>query len=251
MTLDSDKYPIATFYLVKAFKKLTGINEFTSLLVTEGVGMRIHRDVHNHAGRDNVLLPLLPCEQGGGVWVESDPVDYDVTDEWRQLPRGDWRRGKVRDLRPRVPVYINPRKFHQTEEWEGRRLVIAAYTPRTSRMIQPTYDKLVEYGFGPPPLPPRVPDQLQQTILKMMDVVEVRGTQEAVMFQTSTVEEESREKARDLSQELQQLQLGDYVNAGIGCKTYWLRRRSLLRNSPTWARPFMRRSSRSPARSRT
>ena len=35
MTLDSDKYPIATFYLVKAFKKLTGINEFTSLSVTE------------------------------------------------------------------------------------------------------------------------------------------------------------------------------------------------------------------------
>ena len=35
VTLDSDKYPIATFYLVKAFKKLTGINEFTSLLVTE------------------------------------------------------------------------------------------------------------------------------------------------------------------------------------------------------------------------
>ena len=84
--------------------------------------------------------------------------------------------------------------------------MIAAYTPRTSRMTQPTYDKLVEYGFGPPPLPPRVPDQLQQTILKMMDVVEVRGTQEAVMFQMSTVEEESREKARDLSQELQQLQ---------------------------------------------
>ena len=76
--------------------------------------------------------------------MESDPVDYDVTDEWRQLPRGDWRRGKVRDLRPGVPVYINPRKFHQTEEWKGRRLVIAAYTPRTSRVTQPTYDKLVE-----------------------------------------------------------------------------------------------------------
>ena len=246
VTLDSDKYPIATFYLVKAFKELTGTNDFSSLLISEGVGMQIHRDVHNHAGRDNVLLPLLPCERGGGVWVESDPMDYDVTDEWRQLPKGDWRRGRVRDLQPGVPVYINPRKFHQTEEWEGRRLVVAAYTPRTSKMKQPTYDKLVEYGFGPPPLPPRVPDQLQRTVLKMMDVVEDRGSPAAVMFQMHAADEERREKARDLSQELQQLQ--EDVLGRLRERREWLQ--DLLAESPMWVRPSMRRSDRSRMRSK-
>ena len=64
---NTDLYPFATSYLVQAFKKLTGREDFTSLLMTENVGMRCHRDVHNHGQRDNLLLPLLPCDEGGGV----------------------------------------------------------------------------------------------------------------------------------------------------------------------------------------
>ncbi|CAE7319363.1 RE1, partial [Symbiodinium sp. CCMP2592] len=206
VTLDSDKFPIATAYMVKAFQTITGTKDFTALLLTEDVGMQIHRDVHNFVGRNNILLPLLPCEDGGGVWVESEPEDYDVTDEWRQLPKGDWRRGRVRDLQPGRPISFNPRKFHQTEKWKGKRLVLTAYTPRTSKMKQPTYDKLVEYGFQPPPLPLRVPDQLQRVVLNMMNVTGNSPAPEAMMFQMNGSQEERSEKAQELSQELQQLQ---------------------------------------------
>ena len=146
---DTNVYPFVTTYLVKAFKKLTGISDFTSLLVTEDVGMKCHRDVHNYVGRSNVLLPLLPCEDGGGVWLEADPDSYSFQDEWRQLPNRGWRRGRVHELQPGVPIVINPRRFHATEPWRGRRLVMTTYTPRTSSMKQPTYETLKEYGFEP------------------------------------------------------------------------------------------------------
>ena len=230
---------------MKAFKELSGINDFTAILITEDVGMQIHRDVHNHAGRDNVLLPLLPCEQGGGVWVESEPEDYDVTDEWRQRPKADWRRGRVVDLQPGVSIRINPRRFFQAEEWQGRRLIMAAYTPRTSRMKQPTYDKLIEYGFGPPPLPPQVPDQLQQAVLKMMGITETYGEPEAVMFQVNMNEEERRGRAKDLTQELQQLQ--DDVLGRLRERREWLQ--DFLESSIPWERASVRKSRASTRRS--
>ncbi|CAE7737410.1 GIP [Symbiodinium sp. CCMP2592] len=186
VALDSDRFPFATSYLVKAFNEITGESDFTSILVTEDAGMQIHRDVPNHGGRDNILLPLLPCEQGGGVWIESDPADFDVKDEWRQLPRGDWRRGKVYHLKTGEPIHINPRKFHQTEEWQGRTAGVR---------LRPTSS-----------IPPQVPEPLQQVMLKMMDLQETRNPPDAVMFQVSGNPEERREKSIEISQELQQLQ---------------------------------------------
>ena len=52
---NTDRYPIATSYLVEAFKKLTGRTDFTALLLTEHVEMKCHRDVHNHGQRNNLL----------------------------------------------------------------------------------------------------------------------------------------------------------------------------------------------------
>ena len=220
VTLDSDKYPVATTYIVQAYKELTGFQDFTSLLITDNVGMSIHRDVHNCAGRDNVLLPLLPCDEGGGVWMECEPMDYDITNEWRQLPKGDWRRGRVEELQPGVPIRINPRMFHETEPWVGRRLVITAYTPRTTKMKQPTFDHLKDLGFNPPPLPPQVPEALQRTFLKMMNITEDKTQPDAVMFLLSEAQEERREKTQEISQELQELQ--DDVLERLRERRQWL-----------------------------
>ncbi|CAE7478405.1 RE1, partial [Symbiodinium necroappetens] len=198
-------YPIATSYLVEAFKRLTGRTDFTALLLTENVGMKCHRDVHNHGQRNNLLLPLLQCDEGGGVWVESPSSEYDLTDEWKETPKGGWRRGRVRELRPGHLIYINPRMYHATEPWEGRRLVVTAYTPRTSKMTQPTYDLLRDYGFEPPPLQPHVPDELKKVFLRMMALDETTEP-EAVMFLVNEAEEEKRSKTKAISQELQQLQ---------------------------------------------
>ena len=202
---NTNLHPIATSYVVEAFKRLTGRTDFTALLLTENVGMKCHRDVHNHGQRNNLLLPLLQCDEGGGVWVASPSSEYDLTDEWKETPKGGWRRGRVRELRPGHLIYINPRMYHATEPWEGRRLVVTAYTPRTSKMTQPTYDLLREYGFEPPPLQPHVPDELKNVFLRMMALDETMEP-EAVMFLVNEAEEEKRSRAKAISQELQQLQ---------------------------------------------
>ncbi|CAE7369874.1 GIP, partial [Symbiodinium sp. CCMP2456] len=217
---DTDLYPVATMYLVQAFKKLTGHDDFTSLLITEDVGMSCHRDVHNHGQRNNVLLPVLQCDSGGGVWVESQPRDYDYADEWKELPRGGWRRGRIHELQRGVPIEINPKMYHSTEPWTGRRLVVTTYTPRTTKMTKPTYDILCKYGFKPPPLPPQVPDELQRAVLKMMTMDSQREP-DAVMFLINEVEEENRERARDVSRELCQLQ--DDVLAKLRDRQEWLK----------------------------
>ena len=122
---------------------------------------------------------------------------------------------------------------------------MAAYTPGTSRMKQPTYDKLIEYGFGPPPLPPQVPDQLQQAVLKMMGITETYGEPEAVMFQVNMNEEERRGRAQDLTQELQQLQ--DDVLGRLRERREWLQ--DFLESSIPWERASVRKSRASTRRS--
>ena len=151
---DTYLHPVATAYLVRAFKEMTGKEDFTALLLTENVDMKCHRDVHNNGARSNWLLPLQQCEEGGGVWMGSSPEAYSYDDEWRELPKGGWRRGRVHELQPGVPLEINPRRYHATEPWTGMRLVITAYTPRTTSMKPDTYETLCEFGFNPPPLPP-------------------------------------------------------------------------------------------------
>ena len=202
---NTDLYPVATSYLVEAFKKLTGRSDFTASLLTENVGMKCHRDVHNHGQRNNLLLPLLQCNEGGGVWVESPSSEYDFTDEWKETPKGGWRRGRVHELHPGHLIHVNPRMYHATEPWEGRRLVVTAYTPRTSKMTKSMYDHLKEYGFGPPPLQPHVPDELKNVFLRMMALDETTEP-EAVMFLVNEAEEEKRSMTKAVSQELQQLQ---------------------------------------------
>ncbi|CAE7478551.1 RE1, partial [Symbiodinium necroappetens] len=218
---DTYLHPAVTVYLVRAFKEMTGRDDFTALLLTENVGMKCHRDVHNNGARSNWLLPLQQCEEGGGVWMESSPESYSYDDEWRELPKGGWRRGRVHELQPGVPLEINPRRYHATEPWTGARLVITAYTPRTTSMKHDTYETLCEFGFNPPPLLPRVPDQLQQTVLKMLTMTKAKDEPEAVMFLVNEVEEEKREKARDVSRELRQLQ--DDVLNRLKERREWLR----------------------------
>ncbi|CAE7520995.1 RE1 [Symbiodinium sp. CCMP2456] len=217
---DTDLYPVATVYLVQAFKKLTGHDDFTSLSITEDVGMTCHRDVHNHGQRNNVLLPVLQCDSGGGVWIESQPRDYDYADEWKELPRGGWRRGRVHELQRGVPIEINPKMYHSTEPWTGKRLVVTTYTPRTTKTAKSTYDILCNYGFNPPPLQPQVPNELQRAVLKMMTMDDKREP-DAVMFLVNEVEEENRERARDVSRELCQLQ--DDVLAKLRERQEWLK----------------------------
>ncbi|CAE7913867.1 GIP, partial [Symbiodinium necroappetens] len=87
-------------------------------------------------------------------------------------------------------------------------------------MTKSTYDILCNYGFQPPPLPPQVPDELQRAVLKMMTMGNQREP-DAVMFLINEVEEENRERARDVSRELCQLQ--DVVLTKLRDRQEWLK----------------------------
>ncbi|CAE7425577.1 GIP, partial [Symbiodinium pilosum] len=119
------RYPYTVQCLTRCFEEICPYDKFATLTVSEDVGMACHRDVHNESDSYNVVLPLLDCD-GGGLWIESEPNQFSLDDEWRPIPNGEWRRGQVHQLRA------------------GRRIVLIGYTPRMGALQKETYDDLLE-----------------------------------------------------------------------------------------------------------
>ena len=108
------RFPYTVHYLTRFFEEFCPQDKFATITVFEDVGMACHRDVHNERDSLNIVLPLLTCD-GGGLWVESEPDQFSMDDEWRPLPTGEWRRGKVYAMEAGVPIRFNARRWHQTE----------------------------------------------------------------------------------------------------------------------------------------
>ncbi|CAE7300896.1 RE1, partial [Symbiodinium natans] len=199
--------PWTTSYLTKVLSEWVGHNEFTALQITDNVGMQMHRDSHNSQSRMNVVLPVCLPEQGGGIWVEAYEVDYCWEDEWRQVREAEWRRGKVHELRLGEPITFDPRKYHVTEDWVGRRVVVAMYTPRAKNMDGFTKETLDDLGFGMPEEDLRqFPDYKKGAILKMMNMAQEDREVDAVVFQMKepTESKVSLEESLDELHELQE-----------------------------------------------
>ena len=199
------KYPHLTAYLTRVFEEVAGADTFAALSISDNVGMTCHRDVHNERFSDNIVVALAPCDRGGGIWVEASPEAYAVNDEWRQISNGEWRRGQVHDLEVGKPFRFNARLWHQSESWEGRRLVMIAYTPRMGAITRPTYDALLNMGFNPPPL--QGPDFVTPT-LRMMGMASEDKQVDAVAFliKKEKSEEDAKKRASEATAELQALQ---------------------------------------------
>ena len=199
------KYPHLTAYLTRAFEEIAGTDIYAALSVFDNVGMTCHRDIHNERSSDNILVALTSCDSGGGIWVEAKPEDFSFEDEWRQISNGEWRRGRVHTLEAGVPFRFNARLWHQTEPWEGRRILLVAYTPRMGAITRPTYDALLDMGFNPPPF--QGPDIVTPT-LKMMGMASEDKQVDAVAFLVKKEKEgESlKRKAMEATAELQTLQ---------------------------------------------
>ena len=198
------RYPYTVQYLTRCFEEFCPYDKFATITVSEDVGMVCHRDVHNERDSYNVVLPLMDCD-GGGLWIESDPGQFSLDDEWRPIPNGEWRRGQVHQLRAGTPIRFSARKWHQTEPWQGRRVVLIAYTPRMGALQKETYDELLDLGFNPPAFP--ASDTLTP-VLNMIDIVPDPGTVDAVAFhgREQGVKEDEHETASQVAQTLQTLQ---------------------------------------------
>ena len=198
------RYPYTVQYLTRCFEEFCPYDKFATLTVSEDVGMACHRDVHNERDSYNVVLPLQDCD-GGGLWIESEPDQFSLDDEWRPIPNGEWRRGQVHQLRAGAPIRFSARKWHQTEPWQGRRLVMICYTPRMGALQRETYDDLLDLGCNPPPFP--TSDTLTPT-LNMISMVPESGPVDAVAFhgQESGVDKDDGGTMDQAVQSLQNLQ---------------------------------------------
>ena len=210
------RYPMTTAYLTKVFENYAGQETFSTLTVSDDVGVRCHRDVHNERDTENILVPLLSSD-GGGVWVESLPEDHQWDDVWRQIPNGEWRRGHVHQLKAGSPLKFSSRLWHATEPWEGRRLLLIGYTPRMKAVTQPTYDSLLDAGFNPPVF--RGHDFVTPT-LNMMNLAAEDVGVDAVVF---LVQEKSHGSGVRSSQALRDLHsLQEDILARLGQRAEFL-----------------------------
>ena len=134
----STRMPATTVFMVKAAKELTGKDSFGVVTIARGAQLRAHRDSHNHANSENTVLALTDFQGGeGGRWIQGD----------------------IRPLSLGEPVTFNPKKWHETQRFQGDRVVLMVYTPRTSKLTDQSRAQLRDLGFN---LPPRL--DLQQSL---------------------------------------------------------------------------------------
>ena len=198
------RYPMTTAYLTmtKVFENYAGQVTFTTVTLSDDIGMRCHRDVHNERDTDNILVPLVACD-GGGVWVESRLEDHRWDDVWRQIPNGEWRRGQIHPLKEGVPLKFSSRLWHATEPWEGRHLLLIGYTPRMKAVTQPTYDSLLDAGFNPPAF--KGHDFVTPT-LNMMNLAAEDACVDAVVFLAQEKSHRQRGRSNRALRDLHSLQ---------------------------------------------
>ncbi|CAE7497148.1 RE1 [Symbiodinium sp. CCMP2592] len=137
------RLPSTTAFLVKAAKELTGSDKFAVVAITHGAKLRAHRGSHNEAGSENAVIALTDFNRGG-IWIEGRGV------ECREVLPGRVVQGGVQDLELGSPVFFNPRKWHETQDFEGDRVVMMTYTPRTTKLNMEDKQRLRELGFNVP-----------------------------------------------------------------------------------------------------
>ena len=92
---------------------------FTSIAVLDGVQSGPHKDLMNSSS-PNIVIPLSVFE-GGGVWIEDSSAS-----EAREV-HGCPVRGRVADFSLGHILVPASTRYHQTEPWTGRRVVLIGY----------------------------------------------------------------------------------------------------------------------------
>ena len=144
------RMPEVTRYLVSAAKHLMELEHVGAIIVAKNARLGLHRDSNNEVQTVNAVLPLTNFE-GGGVWVQHDDEILEEKEEDRREVRpGVWVGGIVNDLKKGQPFRFNPRRWHAVEPHEGERVVMIAYTPRSSKLTTEDRSELMKLGFNIP-----------------------------------------------------------------------------------------------------
>ena len=131
---------------------------WTSFAINQNRELKAHRDVNNDKDQPNITIGMGDYS-GGGIWVQENVQSRERG--WDQLGSGDlverdtgqggklW--GRVYETKHQVVVFP-PKAWHKTEPWNGNRIVISAYSSRSSQQLpEEEVNLLRSTGF---PLPP-------------------------------------------------------------------------------------------------
>ena len=117
------QYPWLTRVLCEVFKSHDKINRVTSFGISCNCKAQAHRDKYNLSCSENTIIPLQKPRTGGGIWVEGSGF------KGRQASRmcaGKEVQGC--ELCLKDTMHIDPRKWHETLDWEGDRVLMIGYS---------------------------------------------------------------------------------------------------------------------------
>ncbi|CAE7247758.1 RE1, partial [Symbiodinium sp. CCMP2592] len=145
------RFPWVTRYANAWLKAQPNMSEatWTSLAFSVNTEARPHRDLHNLEGSANYLV-TFGNHSGGEVWLR-DPGEAASGELWRRKgPNGQSMLGSVKSTWHEI-VSFDPKSWHATMRWSGRRVALAAYTTRLVVRAQPDIlQDLREFGFVAP-----------------------------------------------------------------------------------------------------
>ncbi|OLP91876.1 Copia protein [Symbiodinium microadriaticum] len=131
---------------IKTKRRLCQDHEFSAVGLLENVGMGCHKDSHNNAATKNALVMLKKPDTGGELWLEADDPHHDEVEQ-KQVTTRMTRLGELHDLEVGVPLYFNPRRWHEVKPWQGDRVGMVLYSPRATHLHYKDQEKLEFIGF--------------------------------------------------------------------------------------------------------
>ena len=145
----TEKYPWLTRLMVRCFTELDDDITFTAVYMSVDTERDVHVDRNNQDGSMNYVIPVAVPKSGGGVWVELRPGDrVSGSVSTRADSTGKQRFGTIRPLERGRVMRFDARRWHATESWRGRRVVLIAYTPAlVHKLDQQDIKRMVRLGF--------------------------------------------------------------------------------------------------------
>ncbi|CAE7551950.1 RE1 [Symbiodinium sp. KB8] len=140
-----ETFPCTSKLLVKFAKKYSDGKPFSAVGIARNSQLGLHRDVHNDQNTVNMVLPLTEFDQGG-IWIQDDEVEEENCMK-RITPNGKEVKGRVLELSKGTATSFDPRGWHEVQPWQGDRVVMLMYTPRTRKLSDDQVEKLKEIGL--------------------------------------------------------------------------------------------------------
>ena len=122
-------FPLCSRVLASFVQGVDPLHTFSSVAVFEDIAAPVHRDAHNDYDSINLIYALSDFKKGGLI-IEHECGTHDAF-QGEELVRG-----KVLPFRDRVIRFNASKVRHWTQDWEGRRVILVAYTVRSLEKLQ-------------------------------------------------------------------------------------------------------------------